>query len=358
MTDVRPIPLHGPFAWQGADLARDERWVLPWSAAELAELEAAAAHATARGTTWPTVTQADFPLDLVRRKLARVADELEDGCGVVKLTGLPVDRFDEATLRLVWMGLARHLGEARFQDCRGQLMREIRDEGGDVGGRHGQIVDPDGRSFISSSARTYSSGALRWHTDRTDVVGLLTASQAKSGGISRVASSVVVHNAMIERRPDLAAVLYRPIWRSRLGEEQGGENAIYPLPVFAVRAGKFTSHYSRTYVEAAQMLPQTPRMTDEQWRALDLLAALCDELGYEMRLAEGDMQFINSHVTYHARTPFEDDTASGRVRRLLRVWLCLPARHRALPADQGILWRNVEAGKLRGGIAQAGEQAA
>ncbi|MBM3584150.1 MAG: hypothetical protein FJX36_06875 [Alphaproteobacteria bacterium] len=90
---------------------------------------------------------------------------------------------------------------------------------------------------------------------------------------------MTVHKVMLERRPDLAALLYQPIWRSRLGEERSGETMIYPLPVFGVRDGCFTSHYSRTYVEAAQMLPDAARMADAQWEALDLLAALCDELG-------------------------------------------------------------------------------
>jgi len=36
---------------------------------------------------------------------------------------------------------------------------------------------------------------------------------------------------------DLAALLYEPIWRSRLGEEAGGGDSIYSLPVFTVRAG-------------------------------------------------------------------------------------------------------------------------
>jgi hypothetical protein len=347
-------PLRGPFAWRGSDLVRDPTWTMAWTAAELAELEAAVERARARGIAWRDVTPADFPLDRVKARLHRVADELEEGRGVVKLAGLPVERYDDASLRLLWMGLARHLGVARFQDCRGQLMRDIRDEGAGVGDRHGQITNPsDGKAFISSSARTYSNGALRWHTDRTDVVGLLVAQQARSGGISRIASSVAVHNAMLERRPDLAELLYRPVWRSRLGEEAGGEAAIYPLPVFGVRDGRFTSHYSRTYVEAAQMLDETPRMTEAQWQALDLLASLADELGYDMRLARGDIQFINSHVTYHARTPFEDDPRTGEVRRLLRVWLCTPARHRPLPADQAVLWGEVEPGRLRGGIAQA-----
>ena len=110
------------------------------------------------------------------------------------------------------------------------------------------------------------------------------------------------------------------------------------------------SHYSRTYVEAAQLMPGTPRMTDDQWEALDMLAAVADELAFTMVLLPGDMQFVNSHITYHARSAFQDDAASGQARLLHRLWLAMP-NSRALPADHAVLWRNVEAGAYRGGIA-------
>lgn len=64
------------------------------------------------------------------------------------------------------------------------------------------------------------------------------------------------------------------------------------------------------------------------------------------------MQFVNYHVIYHARSAFADDKAAGLVRRLLRVWLCMP-NHRALPEDQAALWVNTEPGHRRGGIGQA-----
>ena len=116
--------------------------------------------------------------------------------------------------------------------------------------------------------------------------------------------------------------------------------------------GKLTSHYSRTYVEAAQLLPETPRMSEAQWEALDLLAAVADELSFAMHLVPGDIQLINSHITYHARTAFQDDAASGQARLLHRLWLAMP-NSRALPADHAVLWRNVAAGVPRGGIAVA-----
>lgn len=344
--------IRGPFAWHGADIAAGGTWLGAWCAAELEELDRAVAAVRRRGLAWHSLAKEDFPLDAVAGRLAAVARELEEGAGFVKLTGLPIRRYEPEDMKILWMGLARHLGQPVFQDCKGQLMREIRDEGGDLAARHGHLETGDeGAVFLSSKARTYSSGELRFHTDRTDVVGLLAMGQAKSGGVSKIASSVAVHNAMLERRPDLLALLHQPYHRSRLGEEAGGERATYPLPVFGTRDGKFTSHYSRTYIEAAQLMPETPRMSEAQWQALDLLAELAEELSLQMRLAPGDMQFLNNHVIYHARTPFEDDPAAGMTRLLYRVWLCMPG-NRPLPEDHAVLWQNVEADSLRGGIGQ------
>ena len=198
-------------------------------------------------------------------------------------------------------------------------------------------------------ARVASNGPLRFHTDRADVVALLCVRQAAAGGTSRLVSSVAVHNEIQRRRPDLLKLLYGPYYRSRLGEESGGAQSVYPLPVFGLRDGKLTSHYSRTYVEAAQRLPQVPKMTTTQWEALDLLAEVAEQFCLEVRMEPGDLQFLNNHIVYHARAAYEDDQTSQRL--LYRIWLSV-ANHRALPENHKILWGNVEAGELRGGIAQ------
>ncbi len=342
-----------PGAWTGDALRRDDNWIMRWSPAELEGLDAALEASEAKGGAWQDLDRSGFPLTpALEEKLERIAFELEEGRGVVKIVGLPVARYGREEVKRLWFGLAQHLGRPLFQDSRGQLMREIKNEGGDLGGRHGRILAGDGGSeFLSSKARTYSPGQLRYHTDRCDVVGLLCLGQAKTGGLSKIASTLAVHNAILERRPDLLELLYRPYPRSRLGEEEGGEGATYDLPVFGVRDGKLTSHYSRTYIEAAQMLPEARKLTDRQWEALDLLAQVADELSYAMRLEPGDIQLINSHVTYHARDAFEDAPDEGFTRLLLRVWLAMP-NSRALPDDHRVLWRQVEAGALRGGIGQ------
>lgn len=351
MTEATPAPIRGDCVWHGRDIAQSRRWVRELDPADIAEIDDALRAVKRRGLAWQEVTSADFPLPGTARLLADVADELENGLGIVQLRGFPVERYSEDELRAIWFGLAHSLGRPVWQNKSGEMMRAIRDEGREVGQRYGQIADGGG-TFLSSYARTLSNGQLRFHTDRCDVVGLLCVRQALAGGASKLASSAAVHNAMLERRPDLAAALYEDVWRSRLGEEQGGESLAYPLPVFGQRGGRFTSHYSLTYIEAAQRMAGVPRLTDRQREAIDMLMALAEELSFEMRFAPGDMQLVNNHVIYHARTSFEDDPGPDRGRLLLRIWLSMP-NSRPLPEHHGVLWRATDGGALRGGIGQA-----
>jgi len=348
--------LDGPDAWLGKDMAQSPAWIRDLSPAALTEIDAALRALQARGLSWQSITRADFPLPSLETLLADVASELERGCGMVKLRGVPVARYNEDELRQIYVGIASHVGRLLYQNRRGELMRDIRDEGAEVGQRYGQVATDKGGVFLSSYARTLSNGALRFHTDRCDVVALLCVRRSRAGGVSKLASSVAVHNTILARRPDLLDVLFKDYHRSRFGEEAGGEKLAYALPLFGVRDRKFTSHYSRTYIESAQMIPGVPKLTAEQIEALDLLDAVADEQSFGMTLEPGDIQFLNSHVTYHGRTPFEDDASTGHDRLLMRLWLAMP-NSRALPKGQEVLWRNIEAGALRGGIAQAATQA-
>ena len=347
-------PIAGPCGWRGEEMAHSRRWIFEMGDAALAEIERALRGCQAKGIPWHATTRENFPLPTLSRQLAEVARELEDGSGMAKLRRLPVERYAPDELRQIWFGIGCNLGRPVFQNRKGELMREIRDEGAEVGQRYGEIRDEQrgGATVLSSYARTLSNGALRFHTDRTDVVGLLCANQARAGGVSRLASSVAIHNEMLKRRPDLVELLYGDYHRSRFGEESIAAEDIYALPIFGVAEGKFTSHYSLTYIEIAQMVPGIPPLSAKQREAIDLLMALAGELAFEMTLEPGDMQLLNNHVIYHGRTPFEDDAPGGRTRLLYRLWLSMP-NSRPLPAGQEVLWGRIEAGAVRGGIAQA-----
>ena len=350
MSEIRPII--GANAWHGKDMARSPRWQRCLSPAQLAEVEAALAAAKARGRGWEEMTTAEFPLPGLAPLFDDIRDELENGSGLLMLRGIDPSRYSANDAKIVYAGIARQIGTLVFSNRGGEVMREIRDVGRDVGERYGQLPSDGAHgAFLSSYSRTLSNASLRYHTDRCDVVALFCIRQAMKGGVSKLCSSPAVHNAMLERRPDLCAALYADVWRSRFGEEDEGDTMGYALPVWGVRDGKFTSHYSRTFVEAGQRRPETPRVSAAQWEALDLLSDLADELSFEMTFTPGDIQFVNNHVIYHARSEFEDDAAAGRDRLLLRLWMAMP-NSRALPRGHEVLWGDIAAGALRGGIGQ------
>ena len=344
-------PLTGPSVWTGDEIKNSSRWVRDFPASGTAALDGALAVVKNKGLDWSQITREDFPIDGLGGLLADIADELENGVGIMKLRGFPVERYDENDLRRIYFGLGTHLGTPVFQNRSGELMRAIRDEGAHVGRTYGETKDQKGTTFLSSYARTLTNGGLRFHTDRTDVVGLLCVRQARAGGVSTLASTPAIHNAILARRPDLLEELFHDYWRSRFGEEGTTKDTAYPLPIFGLRNGKFTSHYSLTFIEAAQMASGVPKLTDKKKEAIDILMTTAEELCFQMTLEPGDLQLINSHVTYHGRTPFEDDYDAGMSRLLLRIWLTMP-NNRPLPQGHEILWRNIDANTPRGGIQQ------
>ncbi|RPH78460.1 MAG: hypothetical protein EHM88_15950 [Candidatus Rokuibacteriota bacterium] len=342
-------PISGPMVWTSEDLCRSTDWIRTLTAAETDELDAALRAVQRRGLGWQAMTRDDFAIPRLAASLAEVSRELEDGRGLVLLRGIPVERYGEDELRIVYWGLGLHLGTPRYQNAQGELMGDVRDENR----LYGTVreVDPARAGEPRTSRnKARSAGPLRFHTDRTDVVTLLCVRPAARGGLSKVVSAPAVHNAILEGRPDLHALLCAPYYHSREGEA-GGRQRYYAMPIFGMRDGRFTSQYSRTFVENAQGIPGVPPLTDAQNEALDLWAEVCEELCYAMDMRPGDLQLLNNHVVYHARTTYEDDPAPGRDRFLMRLWLSMP-NSRALPAGYEALWGSIEPGALRGGIAQ------
>ena len=87
---MMPKHLPGPFAWHGVTLGED-RWRHSLSSSDLAELDAALGQAVVRGLEATEIGPRDFPLPRLSAKLAAMGTELEDGCGMIVLRGLPVD---------------------------------------------------------------------------------------------------------------------------------------------------------------------------------------------------------------------------------------------------------------------------
>jgi hypothetical protein len=105
-------------------------------------------------------------------------------------------------------------------------------------------------------------------------------------------------------------------------------------------------------IEAAQLDDAVPKMTPEHWRAIELMAEIAEEVAFETTQEPGEIQLLNSHLTFHARTAYEDHPEPERRRLLYRLWLSM-ANSRPLPESFAVLFRDVRPGAVRGGILPA-----
>jgi alpha-ketoglutarate-dependent taurine dioxygenase len=288
----------------GKDLA-PERYVHELPApvrAELARLLAAIARGEA---VEPDVraTMADAT--------ALTATALATGPGLILLRGVPVAGHDRATLATFYTMMGRALGRPMPQNLEGETITDIRDTGEDPG-------DPDVRLYRTRAEQDF-------HTDGADVIGLLSLATARSGGASRIVSSVRVYQAVCAARPDLAPLLLAP-WFFRIpGAKARGLPEALPRPIVTVAGDKIETFFIGWYIRNAQGVDGVPPLTDAQREVLALYEATANDptLYLDMDFQPGDVQWLRNCFVLHKRTAYEDHPEPERKRHLLRLWLAI-----------------------------------
>lgn len=317
-------------------MARRNDWLVQLTPAQIAELEAAAAHYLSLGRDIGEITAQDFPLPTFAAHLERLSNTLLHGIGFEVIRGLPVPTYTQETAATIFCGIGAHLGSARSQNAAGHILGHVRNIG----------ADPD-----DANTRIYQTAARQtFHTDSADVVGLLCLREAKEGGMSLLVSAETIANRMAEVAPDLLALLFEPIATDRRGEVPEGAKPYMLIPVLSWHTGKLTVFYQRQYIESAQRFADAPRLTERHIAALDLFDSLANDpdLHLSMQLQPGDMQFVYNHNQLHDRTGFTDWPDPAQRRHLLRLWLSMQG-DRPLPGVFTERYGSVEIGN-RGGI--------
>lgn len=327
------------FTWYGPDWpSREQEWISQFTQDEIRELEQAASKWDKEHSSQSTekIIIRDFELPTLRPKILKIREELLRGRGFSLLRGLPVSNYSERESAIIFCGIGSEIGSARPQNAAGHLLGHVRDAGL-------ASTDPNVRIYQTKERQTF-------HTDSTDVVGLLCLNTAQQGGLSLLVSSNTIFNEMRKRRPDLAELLMEPIATDRRGETPKGMLPYYRIPVFNYFEGYLTSIYQRQYIESAQRFEDAPRLTAKHIEALDLYDELANshELNFSMALEKGDIQFVYNHALLHDRTGFEDWPEPGRKRHLLRLWFTV-AGDRPLPPVFAEKFGSVEIGN-RGGF--------
>ena len=337
MRSTRREPITEAGAWIGPSLQDDPSWIHCFDAAELAELDAAAAHAKARGARIPFGPER-FPLPRLARTLDAILDEIENGRGFKLLRGIPRTRYSDADCELIYWGIGAHLGTPVSQNARGHLLGHVRDEG---------------RTHADPNARGYQTNQrMDFHTDLlpVDVLGLFCLRTARRGGASKLTSALTIHNILRAERPDLLEALYGTFHIDWRGEEPLGEAPFFSVPMFSAHEDRVTVRInSLPYYESAARHGEPYAPTPLQRAALEAVQAIANrpELMLTMEFREGDIQLINNHTLLHAREAYEDHPEPGRERHLLRMWIAVDeARRRPLAPALAGRYRWVRAGGI------------
>jgi hypothetical protein len=305
MSIVSKQKITGPAAWRGQDLVHDTRWIHRLAPHEIDVLESALAALKARGLAFPGFGREDFAIDAVAPRLHAFARELEDGRGFLLLRGLPTDRWSEDDIRIVCYGIGLHMGLPVRQNPRGDLLGLVANVG--------DLADRATRVFETNAY-------LPYHSDLSDVVGLLCVRGAKSGGLSSLVSVAAVYNEILERFPEYLGLYYRPWYFAHLGEPEPSLS-----PIFSMHDGKLSCRYLRQYIELGHALRGQP-LSRVEIEALDVFDSVIHrpEIRLDMMLEPGDLQFANNYAVLHSRTEFEDHEDPRRRRTMLRLWLKMP----------------------------------
>lgn len=305
-------------AWLGSELVRERSWIYVFCPTELGELDAALRGVLSRSIALETIRREDFPLPTLGPKLLEHLREIQVGRGFVVLRGLPIQRYTDSEASIIYWGLGTHLGTAVLQNTAGDLLGHVRDFGkkwGDLGVRGYE-----------------TNGELIFHTDFSDMVGLLCLRKARTGGLSRIASSITVHQEISRHHPEYLPVLYRGFrYIKREAVESDNPVSGY-VPVFGQQDGFLSCRVVRERIDSACRRLNEP-LTGLEKDALDYFAAVAgsDRVRLDMDLIAGDMQFLNNYTILHSRTSYEDGEAAEQKRHLLRLWLTFRDARRPLP---------------------------
>ena len=227
MSLILTQPITGPSAWKAADLANSDAWIYRLSPDAIATLDAALASVKARGLSFPGFGKADFPIESLAAELNRWSEELENGLGFLLVRGLPAERYSDEDFQILTYGIGLHLGRPVRQNPKGDLLGNVAAVG-DINDKHTRVYE--------------TNLYLPYHTDPSDVVGLMCVRKASEGGLSSLVSTAAVYNQILEQHREYLGLYYKRWYMAHLCQPDPAvqlprRQAELPLPAPVHRAG-------------------------------------------------------------------------------------------------------------------------
>lgn len=305
MTPIFNQRITDPAAWEGAGIGGREgllRHLTPLEIHALHTLSAAVAQRPVHA-----IMRSDFSDPHVDALMADVRQAVMRGRGAIILSGIDLNRLPAHHFEKMLWGLGTHIGHGVIQGPHGDWVARVEKSGHNPTGR-GTLMDVE----------------LRPHTDMHEVLSLACVSQAAEGGASTLVSSLAVHNAIRDTRPEFLEPLYEGFWAG-INESIGGARPLSDskVPIYCCVDGKVSCYYNKFFMRAAakRLGVDLPADLLAAMNCFDRIALRAD-LGATFMLQPGEMVFWHNWTCLHARAGFRDTPAAKRL--LLRLWLNVP----------------------------------
>eukprot|EP01103_Thecamoeba_quadrilineata_P017569 TRINITY_DN629_c0_g1_i4.p1 TRINITY_DN629_c0_g1~~TRINITY_DN629_c0_g1_i4.p1 ORF type:complete len:311 (-),score=49.75 TRINITY_DN629_c0_g1_i4:430-1362(-) len=255
-----PEKVTGDSVWYGKDLEKaPEKWIHHLSQDEIDEIDNAVQKFLSSKTPLIRLAERDskdlFPLPIFGQTLQEKRNtNILNGPGLWLVRGFPIHKYNAEERSTLFLGIGSHLGAPVSQNGKGHLLGHVKDLGSDP-------ANPD--------TRIYTTHERQWfHSDESDVVGLLCVQVSEEGGQSSVASAHTIYNEIVSRRPDLAAVLASDFYFDRKGEVPPGMAPFFKLPLYYHHDGKLISSFDRNFLIRTSRHPGTEPLSLDQWEVL------------------------------------------------------------------------------------------
>lgn len=304
METILTHPITDKCAWRGQDISTKKDWIIELDSHLISVLDNALQSIKGLNKSAPNFNKSDISiedntfLDLIKN----ISEALENGYGFIVLRGLDPILYSEEELIDMFYILGVYLGDSVYQNKDKQLLGYVEDVG----------------DASKKDTRVYQTNAyLPYHSDLSDVVGLISIRKATTGGESSLVSFASVYNTILKEYPEYLAYYYHPAYYHHLGGDQPSLS-----PIFSYWKGKLACRYLRKYIELGHERMHIP-MSRVQTDALDIFDEISHRPEYrlDMMLEPGDIQLCNNYVVMHSRASFENPEDNNKKRKLVRLWL-------------------------------------
>ncbi|CAI9627286.1 hypothetical protein GT037_004314 [Alternaria burnsii] len=307
-----PPRLEGAMTWEGKDFgANPELYVLQLNIDEISQVDQAVRTFKETGLARGHISKNTFKLpQALSEKLQNISINVYNGTGFTVLRGIEPERYTEEENLLMFLGLSSHVAPERTSK-----LDHIYDVT-KAKGLRGNILPPA------------LPGPLGFHcdVDGGDIVAMFAQNVAESGGMQLVTSFWKMYNELASTSPDVIRQLSDPLpWEQKDGET--GEPFVGYRSVIACPEGMAQVAFVRSILLGSDFVPRssdTPRLSDEQKSAVDLMCEAASRHAVKLEQKRGDILFLNNLAILHAREAYED--SESKSRHVLRLYIRDPVQ--------------------------------